>query len=150
MSLIRTAYLLMLLACGICRAAEPTFGDLAVVMAKGYFKNQVPADARLEQCVLFLNRNGVRFSVFDLVDPDKTVSKEDVARGVGQAALLFLGEAEIVNGSIKKPLGAETWVDYCLLNDVNFASIWVELRRVTEGGSLPEVRLFFHRASGGR
>lgn len=127
--------------------ASPTFGDLAVLMAKGYFKDQVPQNARLEQCVRFLNRQGVVFSIFDVVDPGKTVTKEDVARVVGQSSLLFSGEAEVVNGGIKKPLGAETWVDYCLLNDIDFLPVWVRLLKCTEEEPLPEVRMFFQEVT---
>jgi hypothetical protein len=141
----RSILILTVLAACVAGAAEPTFGDLAVLLAKGYLKGQVPSDARLEQCVLFLNRHGIRFSIFDLIDPDKVVTKEDTARVVGQSALLFSGSEEVVNGSIKKPLEAETWVDYCLLNDIDFTSLWGGLLKSTEEGMLPEVRQFFRR-----
>jgi hypothetical protein len=124
-------------------AAEPAFGDLAVLLAKGYFGRYVGQDASLEQCVGFLNRHGICFSLFDLVDPGKAVRREDCARVVGQSALLFSGEAEVVNGCIKKPLEAKTWVDYCLLNDIDSELVWEGLVRRTAEGSLPEVRKFF-------
>lgn len=126
-------------------ASEPTFGDLAVLLAKGNFGNYVKPDASLEQCVAFLNRQGVCFSLFDLMDPDKTVTKEDFARVVGQTALLFSGKAEVVNGCIKKPVEGESWVDYCLLNDINLPSIWDGFVQKTAEGSLPEVRAVFGR-----
>ncbi len=103
-------------------------------------------DASLEQCVAFLNSKGVCFSLFDLMDPDKTVLKEDVARVVGQSMLLFSGEAEVANGCIKKPLGAEKWVDYCLLNDIPLEPVWNGFVKSTADGSLPEVRKFFGRS----
>lgn len=124
-------------------AAAPTYGDLAVLVAKGYFGAYVKQDASLEQCVAFLNGRGVKFSLFDLLDVNKTVTKEDFARAVGQSMLLFSGESERVNGYIKKPLEAETWVDYCLLNDIDLMPIWDGFVRRTAEGSLPEVRKFF-------
>ena len=140
----KTILLLCLIAGGV-RAAEPTFGDLAVLLAKGYFGSYVPPDASMAQCVVFLNKRGVCFSLFDLIDPDKTVKKEDFARVVGQSVLLFLGEAEVVAGSIKKPFEAETWVDYCLLNDIDLTPVWNGFVQRTADGSLPEVRKFFKR-----
>ena len=135
----------LILAAGVVCAAEPTFGDLAVLLAKGYFGNYVKQDAPLEQCVAFLNKQGVGFSLFDIMDPDKVVTKEDFARVVGQSILLLSGEAEVVNGRIKKPLEAETWVDCCLLNDIDLPPIWDKFVQRTAAGSLPEVRKFFRR-----
>lgn len=143
MKIIRFILISVFLSAFSVRAAEPTFGDLAVLLAKGYFPNHVPQDAPLQQCVIFLNRNGISFSLFDLVDPNKAVTKEDVARVVGQSVLLFSGEADVINGSIKKPAEAETWVDYCLLNDIDSELIWNGLRERTAEGSLPEVKSFF-------
>lgn len=99
----------------------------------------------MEQCVGFLNRQGVCFSLFDLIDPDKTVKREDFARAVGRSVLLFSGEAELVNGCVKKPLEGESWVDYCLLNDIDLNPIWNGFVQRTAEGSLPEVRRFFER-----
>lgn len=140
-------YILILLVftAGIAGAVAPNFADLSVLLAKGYFGNYVRRDAPLEQCAVFLNRKGVSFSLFDLVDPDKGVTREDLARAVGQSMLLFSGEAEVVNGHIKKPLEAETWVDYCLLNDIDLVPVWDGFVRCTAEGNLPEVRKFFKR-----
>jgi hypothetical protein len=124
------------------RAVEPSYGDIAVLLAKGYFANNVKRDASLQQCVFFLNSKGVHFSLFDLLDTEKKVSREEFARLVGQSTLLFSGEAEIVNGRIKKPLEAETWVDYCLLNDIDSGSVWAGFAYCTRNGSLPEVKRF--------
>jgi len=145
MKIIRFILISVFLSAFSVRAAEPIFGDLAVLLAKGYFRNDVPQDAPLQQCVIFLNRRGISFSLFDLVDQNKAVTKEDVARVVGQSILLFSGEAEVVNSSIKKPLEGKTWVDYCLLNDINLAPIWTGLLERTAEGPLPEVRFFFKR-----
>jgi hypothetical protein len=127
----------------VCRAGAPVHGDLAVLVAKGYFGGYVPADASLAECVFFLNSQGVCFSLFDLMDRSKTVTREDMARAVGRASLRFAGEAELVDGCIKKPLEAETWIDYCLLNDIHLNEIWDRFVQRTANGSLPEVREFF-------
>ena len=123
--------------------AQPTFADLAVLLAKGYFKSHVPSDATPEQCATFLNSKGVYFSLFDLMDSQAIVTKEDFAKVVGQSTLLFLGEAVVVNGGIEKPLRIETWVDYCLLNDIDFHLLWSGFLQRVEKGSLPEVQRFF-------
>lgn len=137
--------LFLVLACGGVRASAPSFGDLAVLLAKGHFRGYVGQDASMEECVAFLNGKGIAFSLFDLIDPDKAVTREDCARVVGQSILLFSGEADVVNGCIKKPLEAKTWVDYCLLNDIDLRPVWDRLVQRTAEGSLPEVRKFFGR-----
>jgi len=128
---------------GVSVQANPTFADLAVLLAKGQFKEHVSVDASLEECVAFLNQQGVCFSLFDLMDPARRVTKEDFSRVIGQSRLLFLGEADVVDGCIKKPAVAITWVDYCLLNDVGFSELWVRFLRRMEKGSLLEVDQFF-------
>jgi len=131
---------------GAGRAAEtyaPTHADLAVFVAKGLFRDHVPGDASLKDCVAFLNANGICFSFFDILDRKSIVSKEDVARVMGQADVLFLGEAEVVNGCVSRPMGAKSWVDYCLLNDITYSPVFKKLKECTEGGPLPEVQRFF-------
>ena len=122
---------------------EPTFADLAILLAKGQFKTQVSAGASLEECVTFLNKQGICFSLFDLMDPSRRVKKEDFARVMGQSKLLQLGEAEVVGGCIKSPDEGATWVDYCLLNDVDLKNLWERFLHRTEKNSLPEVERFF-------
>ena len=149
---LKHGFFLLLFAAGLSPTAsfaQPTFADLSVLLAKGYFKNNVPADAPLEQCAAFLNSQGVCFSFFDLMDSTASVTKEDFARVVGQSTLLFLGEADVVNGCVKKPLGIKTWVDYCLLNDVDFQNLWRGFLQRMEMGSLPEVQRFFGDSVGG-
>lgn len=133
---------------GFSAQATGRFGDLAVLLAKGYFKNHVSQDASMSDCVAFLNNQGICFSLFDLMDPNATVKKEDFARVTGQSTLLFLGEAEIESGCIKKPLGIETWVDYCLLNDVDLGILWNGFLQRMERGSVPEVLQFFGETDG--
>jgi hypothetical protein len=145
----KVAYILVAWACvfSLASLAEPTFGDLAVLLAKGYFKEYVPEDASLEECVGFLNDQGVCFSLFDVMDRKARVSKEDFARAVGQSKLLFLGEAEVYNGCIKRPLDVSSWVDYCLLNDIGLIDMWHGFSRRVEKKSLPEVIRFFEKGS---
>ncbi len=121
------------------------FGDLAVFAAKEYFGGYVDRSASFEQCMVFLNGRGVSISLFDLMDPAQVVKKEDFARIAGQSKLLFLGEAEYKSGTIRKPLDAETWVDYCLLNDVDIEPLWKSFVEKTAEGSLPEVKVYFNR-----
>ena len=64
------------------------------------------------------------------MDPTLKVAYEDIARVAGQSVLLFLGEAELENGIIKKPDEAKTWVDYCQLNDVEVKKIWEKFQQV--------------------
>lgn len=138
-------YLFVLLGClaPSVGVSEPTFADLAVFCAKGTFKKYVSADAPVERCVVFLNKKGICFSLFDLVDTEVAVTQEDFARVIGQSMLLFLGEEEIVSGCIKKPLEATTWVDYCLLNDVDYKTLWEGFVQRVENGAFPEVKVFF-------
>jgi hypothetical protein len=143
----RTHYIFaFLLFSALSVQAAATFGDLAVSLAKGYFKNYVTEDASLEECAAFLNDKGVCFSLFDLMDPDLVVKQEDFARVLGQSTLLFSGEAHIVNGCIERPEIAKTWVDYCLLNDVHLTFLWKRFLQRTEKGSFPEVDAFFGKS----
>jgi hypothetical protein len=131
------------LAGGLAARAAPTFADLAVVLAKGHFIGHLSKDASLAECVALLNGHGVCFPLFDVMDPNSAVTQEDFARGVGQSTLLFLGEAQLEDGCIKRPDEAVTWVDYCLLNDVDLIPLWNGFLRHTENGMLPEVKKFF-------
>jgi hypothetical protein len=133
---------------GMMASAAPTFGDMAVVIAKKYFKGAVAADASLEECVAFLNDHGVSFSLFDLVDRDARVLKEDFARVVGQSKLLLLGEATFEGGSVVRPNEASSWVDYCLLNDVDLTQLWNSFSRRVDKSSVPEVEEFYNTLLG--
>lgn len=144
MKMLHYAVCFLLLGCGRAfaepAAKGPGFGDLAVLLTKGYFGNHVKPDASVAECVAFLNGQGICFSLFSLVDPAAAVTKEDLARALGQSALLFSDEAEVVNGCIKTPLGIESWVDYCLLNDIDLLPIWDRFIKRTGAGTLPEVK----------
>jgi hypothetical protein len=144
----REVLLCVILTASVCTGATPEqpgphFADLAVLLAKGWFGSYVAPDAPLNECVAFLNRQGVCFSVFDVMDPHAKVTKEDFARAVGQSTLLLKGEAELENGCIKKPLEAKSWVDYCLLNDVKADILWDRFVERAAQGSVSEVTDFF-------
>ena len=136
---------LFLMSSALVVRAEPTFADLAVLLAKGQFKEHVSQDASLEECAAFLNRRGICFPLFDLMDREKRVAKEDFARALGQSRLRFLGEAELENGCIKRPDKLKSWVDYCMLNDVDLDRFWNGFRKRVEKSSLPEVERFFKK-----
>ncbi len=139
-------FFFFVLSAGLVRSAG--FADLAVYSAKEYFGGYVAPDASLEKCVAFLNGRGVTVSIFDLIDQRKMVTQEDFARMAGQSKLLFLGEAEYINGCIRKPLEAETWVDYCRLNDIHFEPLWNMFAKRTAEGPLQEVQKFFKNNGG--
>jgi hypothetical protein len=149
MKTLHSAVYVFLLVCGGAFAAPvakaPLFGELAVLLAKGYFGDYVRPDASMAECAAFLNSQGICFSLFSLVDPAATVTKEDLARAVGQSTRLFSGEAEIVNGCIKKPLEAESWVDYCLLNDIDLVPVWDWFARRTGAETISEVEAFYKK-----
>ena len=132
--------------CSAVSVVRPAIlGNLAVFAAKEYFGYYVAPDATMEKCIVFLNKKGMRFSPLELMDPSRVVTKEDFARAAGQAKLLYLGEAELENGCIKKPLESESWIDYCLLNDIDLLPLWSRFVERTADGSLPEVKRFFKR-----
>ena len=143
MKILRKMIFFFLTVAGVAQAA--VFGDLAVFAAKAYFGGYVAQNASMEQCVVFLNKRGVCFSLLDLMNSSKDVTQEDFARATGQSKLLFLGCAELENGCIKKPLEAESWVDYCLLNDIDLAPPWNRFTQRTAEASMPEVRNFFKK-----
>jgi len=89
-------YILVLcLMAGGSLAAEPTFGDLAVLLAKGYFGSYIKPEASLEQCVVFLNKRGIYFSLFDLIDPNKTVKKKILREWLGSRYCCFRGKQRL-------------------------------------------------------
>lgn len=135
-------FFIILFIASAVEAVEPTFADLAVFCAKNNFKTSIAPDATLKDCVSFLNKHGVCISVFDLMDPSVKVTKEDFARCIGQSVLLLSGEAELLNGCIRKPKEFTSWVDYCVLNDVSLSDLWFKFNDLLEDGPLPEVKSF--------
>ena len=99
----------------------------------------------MQECVQFLNGKGICFSLFDLLDPDARVLLEDFSRVMGQSTLLFLGEASLKGGCIERPKGIKSWVDYCLLNDVDSAVLWKSFVQRAEGDSEDGTPQFFKK-----
>ncbi len=99
--------------------AVPTHADAAVFFAKyaGLFDRYVESDATLSECVSFLNKAGIYFGLLEVVR-GKEFTEEDCARVMGQAGLVFSGEAEFVAGKVALPKDVESWVDFCSLNGV--------------------------------
>jgi hypothetical protein len=126
--------------------AAPTYADLAVLTAKGYFKDHVPSDASVGRCVAFLNDLGIRFSLFDVMDPAASVTEEDFARVLGQMTLLFQGEADVVKGVVRLPDEADSWIDFCLLNDIKCRDFWINFNQRLKNGPSEEARRFFSAA----
>jgi hypothetical protein len=99
----------------------PSHADAAVVFAKysGLFERYVPDTASLNECVSFLNETGIYFGLLEVVN-GSDFTPADCARVMGQLSLLFSGEAEYVGGKIKLPAGIDSWMDFCILNDVKY------------------------------
>ena len=142
---IRFLLVFVILAGWCSQGNAATYSDLAVFVAKGYFGGNIKQDASLEQCAAFLNSRGIYFSLFDMMNKTKAVTEEDFARVIGQSVLVFSGDAEVVNGRIKKPLEGQSWIDFCLLNDIDYKPVWDRFVARTAEGSLPEVNRFFGR-----
>lgn len=122
---------------------ELTFADLSVLIAKQYFFNNIAPDATLEQCAAFLNSRGVSVSLFDVMHTGKSVPREEFARMMGQSTLIFTGEAVADGGAVKKPVGMDSWVDYCELNDISLDKLWSDLFQRVKDCPLKEVQSFF-------
>jgi len=98
-----------------------THADAAVILAKysGQFDRYVAEDAGLSECVAFLNKAGVYFGLMEVVNHSEFAAA-DCARVMGQIALLKSGEAEYASGKIKLPNNMESWVDFCIINDISY------------------------------
>lgn len=123
---VKSVVVMTILLFGMCAAtsARTSMNSLAAMLAKGWFGGYVEQGASIAECVAFLNQHGICFPRFDSEDAQRIVSEEDVARVVGQATLLFKGEDQIKNGCIIKPAEAKSWVDFCVLNDIEYLPIW--------------------------
>jgi hypothetical protein len=99
----------------------PTHADAAVIFAKhtGFFDRYVDSDAALTECVTFLNETGIYFGLMEIVN-GKEFTVKDCARVMGQIELVLAGEAEYVAGKVKLPKGIDSWVDFCIMNGVEY------------------------------
>ncbi len=99
----------------------PSHADAAVIFAKysGLFDEYVSEEASLNECVAFLNRNGIYFGLLEVVN-GSDFTLHDCARVMGQMNLVFSGEAEYLAGKVKLPSGIDSWDEFCILNDVKY------------------------------
>lgn len=99
----------------------PKHADAAIIFAKysGLFDRYVQDDATLDECVAFLNGAGVYFGLLEIVNGAE-FTLQDCARVMGQMNLLFSGEAEREGGKVRLPKGIDSWVEFCILNDVKY------------------------------
>ena len=123
-SLILTFYVGLIPALAADSAQSPpvlTHADAAVVLAKysGFFDRYVATDASLNDCVAFLNKNGIYFGLMEVLNREE-FTRQDFARVAGQMALVFGGDAEYDGGKVKLPNGIASWDDFCIMNDINF------------------------------
>lgn len=99
----------------------PSHADAAIIFAKysGLFDRYIQDDAELDVCVSFLNKYGIYFGLLEVVDGVEFTLR-DCARVMGQMNLLFSGEAEYQGGKVRLPSGMDSWVEFCILNDVKY------------------------------
>lgn len=119
--------LLLPIAFGVERQEEDgqdafvSFKDAAVVFAKysGWFDRYIASDADLGECVAFLNKTGIYFGMLE-VATGAEFTVQDCARTMGQAELVFSGDADFVGGKVKLPEQMASWMEYCNLNDIEY------------------------------
>lgn len=99
-----------------------THADASVILAKyaGFFDRYVAPDASVNDCVAFLNREGVYFGLMEVVNGSE-FTQSDFARSMGQITLVLAGDAEYEGGKVKLPNGIASWKDFCTMNGVGFA-----------------------------
>lgn len=99
----------------------PTHADAAVIFAKHskLFDRYVSQGATLNECVAFLNKQGVFFGLMEVVNGSEFTIK-DCARVMGQIELVFSGEAEFVAGKVQLPKCIDSWKDFCILEGVEY------------------------------
>ncbi|MDF7808526.1 hypothetical protein P4E94_13825 [Pontiellaceae bacterium B12219] len=108
----------------------PSHADAAVILAKysGLFDRYVPQSATLNDCVAFMNEQGVYFGLMEVVNGSEFTVK-DCARVMGQIELIFSGEAEFQMGKVLLPKGIASWEEFCTMEDVDYEQGYKELSR---------------------
>lgn len=103
------------------RRPVPTHADAAVIFAKHskLFDRYVSQDATLNECVAFMNKQGVFFGLMEVVNGAK-FTLEDCARVMGQIELVFTGEADFVAGKVRLPKGIDSWNEFCILEGIEY------------------------------
>lgn len=99
----------------------PTHSDAAMILAKHarLFDRYVEKDASLNDCVSFLNSNGVYFGLLEVVNGSE-FTKKDCARVMGQIELIFTGEASYLAGKVILPKDIASWEEFCTMEAVDY------------------------------
>lgn len=113
-----------------------THRDAVVFFAKylGYFDEYLDEDASGPECLSFLNRIGVCFSMQNISSRAEFTQK-DCAKVVGQLRLIFSGEAEHEFGKVGEvllPKDIDSWIQYCIMNDVDYKEIFRVFEEVVQ------------------
>ncbi|MDF7826056.1 hypothetical protein P4B35_18645 [Pontiellaceae bacterium B12227] len=100
----------------------PTHADAAVIFAKhsGLFDRYVLPEANLNECVSFMNKNGIFFGLLEVVNGVE-FTLDDCARVMGQIELVFTGEARFFAGKVLLPKDVDSWKDFCILEGIDYA-----------------------------
>jgi hypothetical protein len=126
--------------CLVCAGADseeisqqkiiPSHADAAVILAKysGLFDRYVPQTATLNDCVSFMNEQGIYFGLMEVVNNSEFTLK-DCARVMGQIELIFSGSAEFQMGKVLLPKGIASWEEFCIMEDVDYTQGYEELSR---------------------
>ena len=103
------------------RNLVPTHADAAVIFARHskLFDRYVTQDATLNECVAFMNKQGIFFGLMEVVNGFEFTLK-DCARVMGQIELVFTGEAEFVAGKVQLPKDIDSWKEFCILEGIEY------------------------------
>ena len=99
-----------------------SYADATLMLTKysGFFDRYVPEKATLRECVVFLNKQGVKIDVQKITE-NTPFLKKDCAQIMGQINLLLSGEAIYsADRQIVLPEGLDSWEEYCTINGVEF------------------------------
>jgi hypothetical protein len=102
-----------------------THADAAVILAKysGFFDRYVVADAKLNECVVFLNKTGVYFGLLAVVNGTE-FSEKDAAKALGQIDLVLTGKAKFSAGKVILPKEFASWQEFCRMNQVKYIAVY--------------------------
>ena len=106
-------------------APKLTHADAAVMLAKysGFFDRYVATDAKLNECVAFLNKTGVYFGLLEVVNGTEFLEK-DSAKALGQIDLVLTGKATFSGGKVILPKGFASWQEFCRMNQVEYVAVY--------------------------
>ena len=121
------------------RQAVPTHAEAAFIITNysGLFDRYGMQDAKIDDCVSFLNEHGVYFGLLEVVS-GREFTRKDCARVMGQIRLVFTGDAEYLAGKVKLPKGVDSWEAFCIMEDIKFVeaygAIFKAVNRMDETG----------------